>query len=486
MSQPPFPASPPIPATERAASAAGEGPAAPASEPPPPSPRAAFAATHPLLRAPIVPTLLRLAAPALLLVVFQIAVSVADTYFIGRLGTESLAAFSMVFPLVQLLQMLSGGAMGGGVSSAVARSLGAGDEAGARAVVIHACVISIVAGLLYLLMMLLAGEAIFRLLGGAGQPIALAMVYSNLLFTGAILVWLSNTFSSLLRGSGNIRLPAVIQVVASLLHIPVSGILVLGWAGVPSMGLRGAAIAYLCSSGAAALLGAIAVFRPGSRLRPRRADLRLRREGFVRILRVGGLSAMSALQNVGGALLLTGVIGRYGTAALAGYGVGARLELLIMSVVFAFGQVLVPMVGTAVGAGDDRRAKRAAFTGALMAAVPCGLLGLVAAVFPTLWIGLFSDDPAVLATGSLYLHWVGPVYCLLAMGTTLYFASQGAGKVIWPVLAASARLLAIFGGGTLLTALGAPLWAICALAAFGIALYGGLTTWNVYRVSWRI
>ena len=100
-----------------------------------------------------------------------------------------------------------------------------------------------------------------------------------------------------------------------------------------------------------ALLGAIAVLRPGSRLRPRRSDLRLHREGFVRILRVGGLSALSALQQVMGALLLTGIIGRYGTAALAGYGVSVRLELLMMSVVFAFGQALVPMVGTAVGAG---------------------------------------------------------------------------------------------------------------------------------------
>ena len=439
---------------------------------------------NPLLTAPLIPTLLRLATPALILVVFQISVSVADTYFIGRLGTEALAGYSLVFPLVQLLQMLSGGAMGGGVSSAVARSLGAGDAAGARTVVVHACVIAIVAGLAYTLLMVVLGPGIYRLLGGAGAPLAIALDYADLLFVGAVLVWLSNTFSSLLRGTGDTRMPALVQVVAYVVHVPVSGALVLGWAGLPALGIQGAAIAYLCATGTATLLGAIAVLRPGSRLRPRRADLRLHREAFARILRVGGLSAMSALQTVIGALVLTGIVGHFGTAALAGYGVAVRLELLMMSVVFAFGQVLVPMVGTAVGAGQERRAKRAAFAGAGIAALTVGSVGLLAAVFPSLWVGIFSSDPAVLAAGAVYLHWVGPVYPMLALGSTLYFASQGAGRVLWPVLAASARLLLILGGGAALAALGAPFWAVCVLAATGIVLYGGLNVWNVYRLPW--
>lgn len=468
---------------------AASGGAAPAvGEPAPSSAGAAQGSAgrraHPLLDAPLVPTILKLAGPALVLVVFQISVSVADTYYIGRLGTESLAGFSLVFPLVQLLQMLSGGAMGGGVSSAVARSLGAGDEAGARSVVIHACIIATVAGLAYTALMLGLGQAIFRLLGGSGRPLALALAYADLLFAGALFVWLTNTFSSLLRGTGNTVMPALVQVVAYFVHIPISGALVLGWAGFPAMGIRGAAIAYLCAAGTSTLLGAIAVFRPGSRLRPRRSDLRLHRDGFVRILRVGGLSALSALQQVLGALLLTGIIGRYGTAALAGYGVSVRLELLMMSVVFAFGQALVPMVGIAVGAGNERRAKRAAFTGAAMGALPCGLLGLTASVYPAWWTTIFSSDPAVLATGGLYLHWVGPMYVLLAMGAALYFASQGAGRVLWPVLSASARLLVILLGGSLLSLLGAPLWAVCALAATGILIYGVMIISSVYRTRW--
>ena len=98
--------------------------------------------TQSLLSAPIVPTLARLSAPGVLLVLFQSMVSVGDTYFVGRLGTPPLAGLALVFPLIMLLQMTSAGAMGGGVSSAIARALGAGDAGAARQLVVHALVIA--------------------------------------------------------------------------------------------------------------------------------------------------------------------------------------------------------------------------------------------------------------------------------------------------------------------------------------------------------
>src|SRR5258706_6954111 len=111
----------------------------------------------PLLHAPILPTLARLAAPGMALALFQTAVSVADTYYIGRLGTEALAGLALVFPMVMLLQMTSAGAMGGGGSSAVARSLGAGNPDSARKIVAHALVIPIGGGLAFPLLLLAFG-----------------------------------------------------------------------------------------------------------------------------------------------------------------------------------------------------------------------------------------------------------------------------------------------------------------------------------------
>src|SRR3954453_11724241 len=119
--------------------------------------------------APILPTLLRLSAPGILLVLFQSMVSVGDTYFIGRLGTGPLAGLALVFPLLMLLQMTSAGAMGGGVSSAIARALGAGQADRARRLVVHALIIAAGMAAGFTVLLLVFASPLYRLLGGEGE-----------------------------------------------------------------------------------------------------------------------------------------------------------------------------------------------------------------------------------------------------------------------------------------------------------------------------
>ncbi len=301
--------------------------------------------SSPLLTAPIVPALARLSAPGILLVAFQTLVSVGDTYFVGRLGTAPLAGLALVFPLIMLLQMTSAGAMGGGVSSAIARALGARDAPRARRLVVHALVIAAAMAAAFTLLVLAFQEPLYALLGGRGDTLQNALHYSSVVFAGAITVWIANTLSSILRGTGNMGVPAAALICAALLHLPLSAVL------TARIGIAGAGIAYVAAFGLAALAMACVVFRRASALRPRAADLRLEPRLFGEILRVGGLSALSAFQTVLTAVILTGFVGRHGAAALAGYGVGLRLELLQIPLVFAVGQALVVLVGTHV----DRR-----------------------------------------------------------------------------------------------------------------------------------
>jgi len=435
-----------------------------------------------MLEAPILPVLLRLASPGIILVVFQSAVSIADIYFIGRLGTEPLAGVALVFPLVMLLQMISAGAMGGGVSSAVARALGGGNERQARSLVVHAAVIALAMGLLFTLLLLTFGSGIFRLLGGKGAVLTLALEYSDMLFAGATLVWLTNTCASLLRGSGNTLAPALALIVAAFVHIPLSAGLVLGAGGLPALGIAGAAVAYLIAQICSTAVMAAILWR--SALRPRREHLRLEARLFREILRVGVISSVNATQTVLTSVILTGLVGRHGTAALAGYGVGLRLELLQVPLVFAVGQALVVMVATHIGAGRAARAKRIAWTGALLSSGIGGAIGLGAAFFPEQWVRLFSADPGVIDSGSSYLRIVGPLYPLFGLGVALYFASQGSGRVAPLVLAGSARLAIVIAGGTAAVALGAPLTAIFSVIAVGMLVYGTMSAWAVHRTPW--
>jgi putative MATE family efflux protein len=429
--------------------------------------------TERLLAAPIAPTLARLSSPGVLLVAFQSMVSIGDTYFVGRLGTAPLAGLALVFPLIMLLQMTSAGAMGGGVSSAIARALGSGDAAAARRLVVHALAIAATMGAAFTILVLPLGEFLYGLLGGRDETLAHALSYSGIVFGGAIAVWIANTLSSVLRGSGNMLTPALALIGAAVVHLPLSGIL------VARIGIAGAGIAYVTTFSIAALVMAAIVRR--SSLCPRRGDWKLEWRLFREILRVGAISTLSAVQTVLTAVILTGFVGRHGAAALAGYGVGLRLELLQIPLVFAVGQALVVLVGTHIGAGRPARAKRIAWVGAGFAASISLVIGIAASIFPLAWVGLFSSDAAVLQNGSSYLRTVAPFYPLLAAGIALYFASQGAGRVLRPMLAGTVRLALVIAGGLMV----ASLEGVFVVIAAAMIVFGALTAWFVASTDWK-
>jgi putative MATE family efflux protein len=347
--------------------------------------------------------------------------------------------------------------------------------------VLHALVIAAGMGCAFTLLILLFGRHIYRLLGGGDEILAQALAYSDVIFAGAIVVWLANTLSSVLRGTGNMSVPAFALIGAAVVHVPLSASLVLGLGPLPRLGIAGAGVAYVITFGIAAGVMAAIVFRPSSALRPRSGDYRLEARLFLDILRVGGVSVLSSFQTVLTAVVVTGFVGRYGAAALAGYGVGLRLELLQIPLVFAIGQALVVLVGTHVGAGRVERAKRIAWTGAGIAASVSLAIGVAAALVPYAWVGLFSSDPAVLDTGARYLQTVAPFYPFFAAGMALYFASQGAGRIVLPVLSGTARLAIVVIGG----ALAGSLQGIFTAIAAGLAVFGAATIWIVKRTNWN-
>jgi putative MATE family efflux protein len=449
--------------------------AAPASRPP-----------DPLLSAPLLPTLLRFALPNMLAMVATALAAIAETAYVGSFGVASLAGMALVFPLVMLQNMLSAGAMGGGVSSAVSRAFGAGDPARASALAVHAMWIGVAAGSLYMGLMLAFGPALFAALGGQGEALSQAVAYANVAFLGSVFIWLVNTFSSVIRGSGNMKVPSATLLIVAVAQVGIGGALGLGWGPLPRLGMAGVAAGQVVANflGAAFLLSYLASGRAKVHLRLRSTPLQwpLARD----ILRVGALACLSPLQTVLTILILTRLVAHFGTNALAGYGIGTRLEFLLVPIAFAIGVASVPLVGMAIGAGKVARARRAAWTAALLATGLLGVLGLVLAVAPGLWTQHFTTDPAVLASAALYFHWAGPCYGLFGLGLSLYFSSLGAGKAFGPVMAGTVRLVLVAAGGAALAWAQTPPWTIFALTALGMAAYGLSTVLAVRLTSWGV
>jgi len=225
------------------------------------------ALTQRILDGAPLPLLLAMASPNAVAFFVQAAVSMAEIGFVAQLGTEPLAALALMFPGLMLMQMLANGALGGAVSSAVARALGAGDRDRAEALIWHALIIAGAAGGLFLVIYLVAGEGLLQAFGAAPAVTAAADAYARIVFGGAAVLWLTALLSAVFRGMGNMRFPALLMVAGAALQVPLAGTLILGWFGMPRLGLEGAALAVIA---VAALNGSILLVRrlAGSRNPP--------------------------------------------------------------------------------------------------------------------------------------------------------------------------------------------------------------------------
>ena len=396
--------------------------------------------TRVLLEAPIAPTLLRLALPNMLVMLAQAAAGLVETYFIGKLGTDALAGVALVFPVVMLMQMMSAGAMGGGIASSIARALGAGRRADANALALHALVIALGLGAVFTIGMLGGGRWLYQAMGGNGRALEAALTYSNWVFAGAVLVWLFNSLGAVLRGTGNMAFPAAVTCVGVVILVPASPALIFGWGPFPALGIAGGAVALLSYYAVGCLVLGAYLWSGRSALHPSLRAVRLRWPLFRDILRVGAVAALVTVTTNLTIIIGTALVGEFGPAAIAGYGTGARLEYLLVPLVFGLGAPLVAIVGTSIGAEQRERALRTAWIGAAMAFIVTEAIGLCAAAFPMAWLSLFDSDPQMLEAGATYLRTVGPFYGMFGLALSLYFASQGAGRLLWPLLGAVARL----------------------------------------------
>lgn len=440
--------------------------------------------TRLLLEAPIAPTLLRLGAPNVLVMLAQAGVGLIETYFVGKLGTDALAGMALVFPAVMLMQMTSAGAMGGGIASAIARALGARRRDDADALVLHALLIAAVFALVFMITVVAGGRWLYTRMGGSGGALDAAMVYSNWVFGGALLVWLFNTLSAVIRGTGNMALPAYVTVAGAVLLLPLSPLLIFGWGPLPGLGIAGGAIALLLYYLAGSAVLAAYLWSSRSLLRPSLRGLQLRWALFADILRVGLVGTVSTVATNLAIGITTALVGAYGTAAIAGYGTASRLEYLLVPLVFGLGAPLVAMVGTCIGAGQRERALRATWIGAAIAVTMTEAIGLWAAAYPAAWLSLFNTEPAMIEAGSQYLRIVGPWYGFFGLGLVLYFASQGAGRLLWPVLGNIARLVVAVAGGWLALHGGYAIAGVFAAQAAAMVVYGIANAWAIAGGAW--
>jgi len=424
-----------------------------------------------LLTASILPTLLRLAVPTLLVLVAQTAVNIAEAYYVGILGTDALAGAALVFPIYMLMVMMSNAGFGSGVASSVARAIGSGRSA--DDVLFHAMVLAILIGALFTLGSITGGASLYRMLGARGDALTAAVNYSDYLFAGAIPVWIVNLQAAALRGSGNVRVPAMVTLIGAIVTIPLSPLLIFGLGPIPGLGIGGAGLALglYYTTAMVFLLHYMRAGRGGLTFRVLPLSARL----FADILKVGLPTALNAAVTNLSVIFVTGAVGTLGTTAIAGYGLAARLDYIMGPLLFGVGTATLTMVGINVGAGQITRARRIAWTSGIVGLLLAGATGLLISVFPAIWLRFFSGDATVVYDGATYLHIVAPAYGALGFGYVAQFAAQGAGRAMWPLVASGVRILIAAGGAWLaIGPLGLGMTGLAGMVAASLVAYAAV------------
>lgn len=431
--------------------------------------------------------LVKLSLPMLVSASLHNAQSLIDLFWVSRLGPASVAALAMSGTVLMMLFTVLMG-MGTGTVALVSRAVGAGDRREASRVVEHSLALALGAGVATGAVGWWAGAALCRLLGAGPEVAVQGTAYLQINFAACFVIFVLFIGNSALQGAGNTVIPMCSMMLANAINIVLDPVLIFGWLGVPALGIRGAALATVVSHVAAAglTLGFLFSGRVAG-IRARSLDLPLRFGLIWRLVRVGVPSSGQMLARSAMGVVLMRIVASCGTAAVAAYGIGLRVHMIILMPAFVLGNAAATMVGQNLGAGRRDRAGRAAW---LAVALDAGFMvvtaGAVTAAAPAL-MGWFSSSPDVIAIGTNFLRIVSPFFIFAALSIVLGRSLQGASDTVSPMLCTvfSLWVLQVPLAVGLSRVLVPPTRGIWWAAAIAITVHGLLVTAWFRRGRWK-
>jgi Na+-driven multidrug efflux pump len=284
-------------------------------------------------------------------------------------------------------------------------------------------------------------------MGGQGPVRDAAVRFARVVFGGAAITFTGGMLDCVLRGEGNVRVPSLWSSAALAVQVVLTPVCMFAL----HLGLVGAAVAFVAAQAVAIVPRLRFVLGGRGVVTPRAFPRRVAAAPLLEILRVGVPASLSTIVNYLGLMVLTGVVARLGTAHLAAYGLGTRFDFLLMSVAYGFAAAVLTLTGLATGAGHPERARiyvrLAGLCIVLIVAVPSAAL----VWDPTLWIGLFSHDPDIVAVGTRYFRTIGPSYPFVGVSMVLAFAFQGLGRATLPLVWMVARVTLVLAASIVCT-----------------------------------
>ncbi len=382
--------------------------------------------TKTMVRGHVQKQLFWMTLPMIAGIFFLSAFQLIDAYFVSQLGVQALAAMSFTFPVVMVVGAIALG-MGIGASAVVSRTMGRGETHRVRVLVRDSLLMAVIAVALASVGGVLTIDPLFRLLGASEELLPMIRQYMVVWYSGAFLLSLTMVSNHCLRATGDIFATGMLMIFISALNAVLDPLLILGWGGFPALGMQGAAVAAVISRLVTVMICLyilIARCRIVECSLPRWGELMT---SWREIIKTAAPSSATGIMNPLVAGLVTWMVARYGTEAVAAVGAGARVLQFTYIIPVALGTVLVPFIGQNWGAGEIARAGNALRTSyrfSLYYSAVCFLLYLP---FAQQVGGLFSHDARVIWILGAYVTIMQALSCFTHVGVHSEFAMNAMG-----------------------------------------------------------
>jgi putative MATE family efflux protein len=387
-------------------------------------------------------SVIRLAWPMVLGNMLQNMFNVVDMIFVGRLGPTSIAAVSLCGMLMSITWTLLVG-VSVGTSALVARFYGSKDYGMAGFAGMQSLTLGLIVALIIALLGICLGREILSLLGAQGGVLLEGDQYLKIVFIGSFCLIFFFLCSSIMRGSGDSLTPMIIMSVCTVINIGLDPLLIFGLWIFPPMGVRGAAIATVTAQAIGMIAALFILSRGYTRLRLPWKSYRLDTKLVGRILKIALPATIQGAVRSASGLVTMRIVAAFGVFALAGYGIGLRLDIIIMMPGWALGATTLTLVGQNLGANRPERAQKSAWIATLLYIIILTFFGTAFLLWAEGVIGIFNRTPQVVTLGSAYIRITTLSYAFLAMSIVLANALNGAGDAVSPMIILAVTFLGI-------------------------------------------
>jgi MATE family, multidrug efflux pump len=378
----------------------------------------------------IVRALVRLSIPIVIANILQTAYQITDTFWVGRLSAEAVAAVSLCFPLNFLMIAIGGGLPIAG-SVLIAQYKGRGDERAMNHVAAQTLLMVLAVSVLLSSVGYLFSAPIMRFMGAEPAVLPDAVRFLQITFLGFIFVFGFFVYASLMRGLGIVGVPMLIVLMTVLLNLALDPLFIFGWGPVPAMGVAGAAMATLGTQALATLIGFTLLFLGKHGLRLRLGDFRPDFEFIWKAFRLGFPSSIEQSTRALSLTVMTLLVSGFGTIPVAAYGIGIRILTFVIIPAMGLAMATTTLVGQNIGAGKLERAERTTFVASLLAfflpTAAGGIMFLVAAPLAAIFV---PKSPEAIAEAALFIRIVAFTFGGIGLQHVITGALRGAGNTM--------------------------------------------------------